>query len=325
MSSPVVPNTTAYIVDKPSYIYVKSGFAAASPVVKFTQLYYDNLTQLIAPTKGDLFKQVDFRDLAPTYNSASVTYVYDYFGNRLSAANQLNETTSWTYDLIFGLFVTEETNPLGQKTKWTPNFVCGAPADKTGVDSIKFTYTYDVFCRKTQEFNTVNGNYLDTLYSFSGAPTTQYVRTHRPHGGGSTYQYSWFDGFGRAYFERVYGSPAAGSESITYDSDTKYDVRGNVVSKSLPHLPGETPKLLSTSHDWADRPLTITQADGYTKRSFTYQLYLASSGQPNPGLAYDSVTDELNRVTIAWKSTRGDVILTARQFGAGYQYEFAPL
>ena len=60
----------------------------------------------------------------------------------------------------------------------------------------------------------------------------------------------------------------------------------------------------------------MTQPDGKS-RSFSYSLYLANLAQPNPGLSMTVQKDELDRDSQVWKSTRGDIIRTARKYSNG--------
>ena len=81
------------------------------------------------------------------------------------------------------------------------------------------------------------------------------------------------------------------------------------------------PKFVTSAYDWADRPLTITQPD-LARRTFAYSLLLSPTGQANPGLYFNTQTDELQRTSYVWSSTRGDVIRTMRQLGTGFRSEF---
>jgi YD repeat-containing protein len=81
------------------------------------------------------------------------------------------------------------------------------------------------------------------------------------------------------------------------------------------------PLSVTSAYDWADRPLSVTQPDGYTKRTFAYWNYLSPGGVANPALSAVAATDELGRLTYTYYSTRGDAILIGRQLGTGYQYE----
>jgi YD repeat-containing protein len=177
-------NTAAYIVDKPYATIASNSLADGAPVIKQSTFFYDSAAVATTlPTKGDLTRQDDYQSLAPAYNYVSSVYVYDQFGNRTSATNRLNETTSWTYDTQSYLFVTQETNALGQKALSTPNRVCGAPANKTAVDGVWFTYLYDEFCRLQSEKNEVTLGWTYLSYSGFGVPELQYVLRTTPHAG----------------------------------------------------------------------------------------------------------------------------------------------
>ena len=313
-------NLAKFITGKPYSVRTSASLDDNAPRIQQSDFRYDGAASIVAPLYGKLTFQYDFQNTGQN-KYVSSTYTYDGFGNRKSLANALNETTSWTYDGAFGLHVTEETNALGQKTLYAPNFACGAPAARTGPDNVRFEFTYDAFCRKTLERNTANGHFLETRYNFTGSPQTQFAGTTRPHAGGVAYHNSWLDGLGRVYFERVTGSPSPAGASITHDSETAYDSRGNVIRKSLPYFPGETPKYVVTSYDWASRPLSVTLPGG-AKRTFAYWNLLTVAGTSNPSLSSVAATDELGRRTYTYYSTRGDVILVLRQIGASFQQEF---
>jgi RHS repeat-associated protein len=322
--SPVTPNLTAFIVDRPYFVETRGGNAVDSPVLKRSQFYYDNRAVTLAPLLGDLTRQVDFQSLTPL-KYASMDYSYDAAGNRRTATDALGAVTAWIYDAA-SLFLTAErdalfsANPLHQ-TVYVPDTKCGQPSEKTGPDGVRFTYLYDPFCRPYDERNTVTGSYHLTRYAAFGQPQTQYVAEYTVSPGGSKNNVAWLDGFGRTWRERLPGEVYVDVATYRYIL-TSYDARGNVVSKSLPHFTGDlAPKFVTTSYDWADRPLVTTLPDGAT-RSKAYKLLLGSGGQPDPGLFYESGKDELNRDSAVWISSRGRPVAVYRKIGGVFQTEY---
>ena len=79
-------------------------------------------------------------------------------------------------------------------------------------------------------------------YAGFGAPTAQYVLRTTPHAGNDTnnsftYTYTYFDGLGRTYSEETKDLPAPNT-TLTRNTLTAYDARGNVTAKSLPYRNG---------------------------------------------------------------------------------------
>ena len=319
--SAVTANTAAFIVDKPYFSIVRSGLDGAAPLVKEAYHYYDGQGLGAAPLRGDLTSRLDTRKITPNYITLLTSYAYDSYGNRYSETNALGERTERAFDSAFHLFPVSERDPLyaqdgrhEAKALYEPK--CGLPSEKTGFDGVRRTFLYDPFCRPYYEYNTVSGSSATSLYTYFGTPGSQNVAVIRPTLGGNSISTRYFDGFGRVFLENA----TAGTDGDIRQS-TSYDTRGNAVSRSLPYLAGGAPKFVTTTYDWASRPLVTTLPDG-AARSLYYWISLAPGGASNPGLSVVTLTDELGRITSSFSSTRGDVVLVQRQLGAGWQYEY---
>ena len=325
VSAPVVANTSAYIVDRPSSISKWPVFDSAQPRISLQRFAYDAGVFGQAPTAGDVTRQQDYQAISPASIYTDLTFTYDSFGNQTSVTDANGNTTVTLYDAAFQLFPVIVRDPLystdsRHQATATYNWVCAMPSEKTGIDAVRYTYTYDAFCRPYNENNTVTGDYKYTRYSSVGSPTSQNVAIYWPTPAGQVNSVSHFDGLGRTWRERSPGSVLNDVASMTYVL-TDYDERGNITAKSLPHLTGDTaPKFVTSTYDWAGRPLRVTQADG-AARTFFYAIWPTVAGFEDVPLSLVSETDELGRPRNTWSSTNGNVIRIDRKLGAGVQTE----
>ena len=207
-----------------------------------------------------------------------------YFG---SAADALGNTTTFTYDPVFHLFVTGTKNPLLHTTTAEYDPLCQLPVLELGVngaadDTVR---SYDVFCRP-RTVTYPDGDYDRFQYLNFGDPAGQYVAT--THWGGA-YKLDWFDGFGRTYKSAASGRTGAVADRVT--TLTEFNDRGEIFRTSLPHFagadPAEAPVWITSAYDALDRPVRQTFGDG----KFVTIDY-AASAEPGSFLAV-TTTDEL--------------------------------
>jgi RHS repeat-associated protein len=322
--APVVANTAAYIVDKPFQLVKWAGLNTGSTnYIAYHQFLYDGLAFQAAPTRGELTTQRDFQSTSPTFVYTETTYAYDAKGNRISEKNALDPASTRTFDPN-GLFVLTEKNPKGQVTTYTYHSanICGAPVGKVGIDTIPWTYSYDALCRPLRQTNTASTEYIENTYPALGNPATQHIRKRSPHVAGTIDTDSYFDGFGEVHRTLTTGTSSGTAEILYINTSLSYDARGNLISQSLPHYLGTASYNVTTQYDWADRPVKVTTPDGKFKTT-SYLIYAAANvAISNPGLYFETHTDELGRITNIWKSTQGKVISVGRQLsGTTYQYE----
>jgi YD repeat-containing protein len=322
---PVTPNTTSYIVDKPYQLVKWAGLDSSSPnYVEYQQMLYDGLAFTAAPARGEVTTQRVFQSISPAQVYSDTVMTYDGAGNVLTVKDPVGNVSTTTYDAN-NLFAVSQTNAKGQVTTINyGDYVCGQPVGKTGIDTIAWTFDYDELCRPLKQTNTKSGQSTSNGYGGFGTPTNQYVYTSTPHAGGYVTEYSYFSGFGDVYRQTTEATAFQnGVQGTTEYIERRsiYDARGNVTSKSLPYYTGETPRYITTTYDWADRPLVTTMPDGAT-RSKAYWVITTNYGLINPGLFYEVTTDELQRQTHVWNSSRGQPINIKKQLGAGWQSEY---
>ena len=321
----VYPNTTAYIVDKPSYASVRGDFDAASPQLKLSYFYYDYQVFGTGPARGDLTRQIDYQNVtAPPHTYLSTSFEYDAYGNRTAETDYYGARTERTFDSTFRLFPVSERDALyatdsRHQATALYNPLCAAPSEKTGIDGVRVTFEYDAFCRQSKQTNTATGALALTYYWGLGNPLGQYAVSYTSGPNLTKSSAAFFDGLGRTYLERMSGdlTSDAATDINVYSA---YDTRGNLRARSLPYTGATATQYITTGYDWADRVVSLTQPDGAT-RTFTHYLMTGCFGNSNPGLSYLIQTDELGRKTHVWRSTRGDIISVSRQLGASWQYE----
>lgn len=281
------PNTAAFITSLPRvekvYASVDGDGNPVGDPVKWTNFIYDGAADAsVAPTKGDVTKIVRYLSVNPTMLGATETFTYDPQGNRLSAVDGAGNRTEWTYDLAYKLYPSAERLPkyfangaLAGDTDFqnyigytTIGFACGKPSLQTDINDIDHSYTYDPFCRLTREQNGTTGHYRAIAYNNEGNPSAQHIAVSEPlpNSAGLNTVKSYFDGRGRVWKES-----SNGYGTVTRDVLTEYDRRGNVAQKSHPFYTDSTARYTSTTYDWNDRPLKITNPDNST-RSYSYGI-----------------------------------------------------
>ncbi|WP_164867116.1 RHS repeat-associated core domain-containing protein [Sinorhizobium meliloti] len=296
-------NTAAYIMSLPHLQRTYQGVDLTGTLLKQAQFFYDGLAYRTAPTKGSLTSRRDFTT-ASAYQTS--TFTYDAAnGNRLTATISGDETTTWVYDSTHRLYVVKETNPVGHVTTAVPNAACEAPASNTDPNGIVTNYTYDVFCRPTLVQNAVTGSFTKTSYLAFGDPATQRIvtTTGRANSTGTADQAQYFDGLGRVWRVETAGDASAPTSFV----DTAYDLRGNKEKVSLPYLAGQTPYWTTTSFDWANRPLKVTNPDASAKL-FYYGLQDTLTVSSNIPYEYTRVLDEEGAYLYTHQSTAGDTV-----------------
>jgi RHS repeat-associated protein len=296
-------NTAAYIMSLPHLQRTYQGVDLTGTLLKQAQFFYDGLAYRTAPTKGSLTSRRDFTT-ASAYQTS--TFTYDPAnGNRLTATISGDETTTWVYDSTHRLYVVKETNPVGHVTTSVPNAACEGPASNTDPNGIVTNYTYDVFCRPTLVQNAVTGSFTKTSYLAFGDPATQRIvtTTSRANSTGTADQAQYFDGLGRVWRAETAGDASAPTSFV----DTVYDLRGNKEKVSLPYVAGQTPYWTTTSFDWANRPLKVTNPDASAKL-FYYGLQDTLTVSSNIPYEYTRILDEEGAYLYTHQSTAGDTV-----------------
>ncbi|MER9535849.1 RHS repeat-associated core domain-containing protein [Mesorhizobium sp. M0586] len=322
------PNTSAYIVSLPRIQTIQAGLDETFPFISYKAFFYDNQhgDNSAPPTKGNLTWSIDYADVYSTPQKYSYqVFVYDTYGNKISATNVLGHKTEWDYDAVYHLYPVTERAPryfaTGGQTADTRfvstatyNPTCGLLATKTDLNGLVKTFTYDPFCRLYQVSQSVTGAYAKTRFENEGNPATQALVKYTPlpngasGGAGEDFTRSYYDGLGRVYRVETPGETAAGARRI---AETDYDLRGNVLRNAFPRFVGEAAQWTTNSYDWADRPVKTVNPDASQR---TYLNELATGAGINPRLNAVVTTDELGHQTKTGWTTHGDIAAVVRDF-----------
>ncbi|MFD3505374.1 FG-GAP-like repeat-containing protein [Streptomyces sp. NPDC058678] len=268
IETPVHPNTTDYIVNRP---YKHDVLMATSPPrstpttwepVARTLFGYDDGTWEQPPARhGDLTRITAFSDLGT--DTASETFLqYDSFGNLTRTQNPTGIATTSKYDPGRGLFPESQCTPVGCTTlHWDE--ARGLLRTVTNLNGRTVTSTYDPHGRlltTTGPDRTTTVSYLD-FGTFTGPDTArQRIRTETSDGSGSD-QVLWnetlFDGLGRTYRTRAEGTTASPQDVIV--TDTEYaDASSRPSAASLPRTASQSPRWTHYAYDAAHRLTTLT-------------------------------------------------------------------
>lgn len=231
---------------------------------------------------------------------------YDAYGNVVSEADGLGNTTSYVYDGVYHLYPEEVRNPLydvdtRQKRRTDWDKVCGAPLIETDENGVQTQHGYDALCRKTRT-DLPGGGYVRHAYVDWGVPGSSRMETVRPHPqGGEIAQQDRFDGLGRTVMSLQQGVGAEAGQGIRTDSE--YDLRGNLLRQSAPYTTGESPVWSTFGYDGLDRQVSRTHPDG--TRILTRYV---------PGDAFTAVEtqDELSRKRVSHLDAHGNEVYRDR-------------
>lgn len=305
--TPVHPNTTDYIVNRP---YKRDVLKATSPsqsspttwvAIARTLFGYDDGTWEQAPgPHGDLTRITAFSDIGA--DTASETFLrYDAFGNLTSSQNPTGITTSSKYDPGRGLFPEAQCTPVGCTTlRWDETH--GLPHTSTDPNGRTVTSTYDPHGRPLTvtgpDRTTTTTSYLD-LGTFTGPDTArQRVRTETTGASGGD-QVLWsetlVDGLGRPYRTRAEGTTASPQDAIVTDI-TYADASSQPAATSLPRTASQNPRWTRYSYDAAHRPTTLTHPGSGDTQRRAYQVGKVEDRDENGNLTTTHY-DGLGRVS----------------------------
>jgi RHS repeat-associated protein len=192
----------------------------------------------------------------------TTAYEHDSFGNRTKVTDPTAVSVTTTYDTARRLFPETVTN-LGAPsetttTTWDP--VCGLPSTQTDANAQVSVVQSDALCRKSR-IDLPLGGFEITSYRDFGNPALQRVVVETPSavsGGANKFVATHVDGLGRA-FRSVSTGPSAGIVIVT---DTSYNARGLVSSKTAPYYAGEASYATGYSYDALDRLTEVAYPDG---------------------------------------------------------------
>ena len=251
----------------------------------------------------------------------TTTYVYDGYGNKLSAttsgADIVSRTTSTAYDGK-GRFAVSVTNALGHSETWTHDPRFGSPLTQTGPNNLTTTWQYDSFGRKTLEIR-ADGNRTAYAYEYcsgvaggaaacpargayvitatpqnaSGAQNGPLVKTvHDTHG-------------------RVIQTESQGFSGAAIFAETVYDSFGRVLRESRPFFAGAAKQWTTYAYDALGRVTGVTLPDN-SSASFAFN-----------GLT-TSTTNDKNQTETTVKNARGETVAVTDANGQTVAYTYGP-
>jgi RHS repeat-associated protein len=264
--TPVRPNATNYLVDRPyeRALLVPNPAAPWRWVVQERTLYgYDDQTWKHPPlARGDLTQVTQVTNLT-TGVVARTSYRYDGTGNLIWTRNPSLVETSTNYDPQRSLFPISDCTVVGcSSTDWDETL---GVADALTDLNQQTTYTrHDAYRRPVTtvlpDGGTTTVRYLNTGVVTGADTARQRVRTEIADGSpgdGVQWHEELIDGLGRVYRTRDEGTTAADTDVLV--TDTRYrDASDRPAAISLPHSEGETPRWTVYGYDPAHRPVTIT-------------------------------------------------------------------
>jgi RHS repeat-associated protein len=257
----VHPNGAAYIVDRPARARRLTGIGTGGTRLTESYLLYDGSGSWSGPpAQGHLTSVQQWLDQGNRYVVRTIGR--DAWGNPISHTDETGRVTTTTYDPSQHLFPESITNGAGdsEATLWDPR--CGTPLQITDANGQASTFQTDPLCRRSRADHPLQGveiiEYLDV-----GNPASQHVRVRTPSAtpedaSGDYWTAQYIDGVGRVYQWRAKGPTA----STTIVTDTAYNVRGGVTSRTAPHHVGEAAYATSYLYDGLDRLTTTTFPDG---------------------------------------------------------------
>ncbi|HEX5060777.1 MAG TPA: RHS repeat-associated core domain-containing protein [Kofleriaceae bacterium] len=306
-SNTFVPNTTAYIVNKPADVKSFAGVGTAGTLLNETLTYYDGAaTWNQAPSVGNPTKES--RWLSSPSSFVNTSKEYDTYGNVTATINALGARTTTAFDATYHIFATSETNALSQVTTTSWNTVCGEKSQLVDLNSQTTALTYDPLCRLSQRTEP-GGNFERHTWLGLGDATSQYEQIETPAAdGGATamWRREYLDGHKRIWRTVKQGPAASGNIYV----DTGYNARGEQRSKTRPYYwasgPQPTTYTTTTDYDALDRPIKVTHADGSFKTT-SYSLWTTTE------------TDELGHSMINIKDADGRRVTHKEYVGGAYQ------
>ena len=267
------PNTTRYVVSLPWEDAISKGHGTAAIRQYVRQFRYDGASSPSTPAvKGNLTATLSFKTLS---SADTEIFTYDTYGNRISAVNGAGDRTEWDFDPTYHLYVTAERaakyfatggQPADSRfaTSFTPDYLCGKPAQRTDWNGVVESFTYDPFCRPYGQTNSGTGGYVNTRYENEGNPASQAVVIYEASSNGATdlFTRTYYDGLGRPWRVQTPRDVANGPTRL---SDTAFDARSNVARFTFPYFENEAAQWTVNSYDWQDRVVKTVSPDGRQK------------------------------------------------------------
>jgi len=247
---------------------------ATTAEVSRTSFSYDNRDFGALPARGDLTLADKVGSDNPGLHLKTKTS-YDDYGNPTDIYDPegyiKNYSTQTVYDPAYHLFPLSVTNPLGQTTTTTYDYVSGVPLQVVDINGVPTDFRYDALGRLKKVIR---------LGDTEEKPTTEYVfREETPmvvgtksrieSGAGDTLDsYQFYNGLGQLVQSQ---SPSSTAGQITVSTNT-YNSRGAVAEKPIPYsqyaaigaylAPDTGVKKTITEYDALGRATRIINVDG---------------------------------------------------------------
>ena len=252
--------------------------------------------------------------------SPSVSYTYDYYGNRLTFNDARGYPWTTTYDSTAHAYPVTEQNPLGHTTARTWDQGLGVPLTFTDANNYTTTFTYDAFGRLTQT-DAPDGGMTEMAYNDAVCPRTVLTRVWDS---GATYIDStdYMDGLGRNV-QHVEST----ENSLFAVTQTEYDEMGRVDYQVGPFFNGtNSPSItapttdvhfVSTEYDHFGRPVIVITPDsnsGVAETEYEYLRTQTTVTDPDGGVT-TSTADYLGR-TVSIAEVNG-----SEEYTTAYSYD----
>ncbi len=301
-----VPNTTAYIVAKPSF---EKHTDSAGTIVSQKLIYYDNATSSsTAPTKGDATTVKQWNNVTDGYISLGTGF--DSYGNVTSTTDAAGKTKTYFYDDTYHRLLTKQCNELNQCTKQTWKVAVDQVETSESPNSVKTTFSYDPIGRMTSlaraDGAAVTYSYLTVTDAQTSASLAKIRRSITDGTTDGLWLDTYLDGLGRAYL--TVAESGARQDFIFSDGSER------PAKKSLPYFSSQTPQFMTYLYDALGRLVRVTNPDN----TFSTMSY---------GVGVTVATDELTHARTTWTDAFGrttqvqQVNSDATTFSAFYEYD----
>ncbi|BEH09273.1 RHS repeat-associated core domain-containing protein [Geobacter sulfurreducens subsp. ethanolicus] len=290
------PNPSKWIVGLQTGDMAYKGIGTSTPIAS-TIYYYDGVSscdsasQNQTPDKGKITRTLRWLKFDDSGRYVEERMAYDVFGNLVCRRDARGNTTTIAYDASNTFPVTMTSPPVtgqpqGFRTTTQYYGVNGVPSDKGLYGQVKSvvdpneqitTTEYDTLGRKRKTINP-DETWTEWQYSDFGSANLLKVKTISSNG---VWKESYLDGFMRAV-KNISKGPSSSRPYI--QSDTTYDSRGNVVSRTTPTYPQDYAKAsthpFAYAYDSQGRVTRVTSPEN-TATSTCYDRDVTVTVDPN--------------------------------------------
>ncbi len=234
--SQYTPNTTAFVVDRPSSEELHEGAGPSGTLLRRTLFGYDGQDPGTAPQAGLLTRTSKWVDTSGAYEDTNV--VYDAWGNVWTVTDPSSAPITVTMDSTHHLRPVEVRNALNESQTAQWDWLCSAPQTTTDANGVNSSTTYDALCR-VQSRTGALGTFETYSYVDLGSPTLQRTRVESPSpsagdGTGNYFKQDYFDGLGWTYRSESKG-PSPGQTIV---AEKGRNARGGVAWQKQPYYSG---------------------------------------------------------------------------------------